>query len=329
MNSSIVFYRRLINMKTKKFITILLLATMLAILMAFSASAAEANFTDVKSSDWFYNDVKTAVEMGLVNGKTATTYAPNDNLTYAEAVKLAACMHQRYTTGGVSLSNSSTGKWYTTYVDYAKANGIVSSEFDWDASATRAGYMTIFAKALPDSALQAVNDIPDNTIPDVKSSDYYGPAVYKLYRAGIVQGVDANYNCNPGSNIKRSEVAAILTRMMDRNARKYFSTAPSEPLTIVSQPKSRTISDWGDVTFSVKVSGGNPPYTYRWFKAFAGQSDFDAFTPDFYTYEGMYTDTFTSRSNLKEYDNGSKYFCVIYDSNGDFVISDKAYLYFR
>ena len=50
-------------------------------------------------SDWFYNDVKTAVELGLVNGRSETTYAPSDNLTYAEAIKLAACMNQLYTKG--------------------------------------------------------------------------------------------------------------------------------------------------------------------------------------------------------------------------------------
>ena len=47
-------------------------------------------------------------------------------------------------------------------------------------------------------------------------------AIYKLYRAGIVQGIDAAHNCNPDSNIKRSEVAAILTRMMNDEARIEF-----------------------------------------------------------------------------------------------------------
>ena len=69
--------------------------------------AAEKNFTDVNASDWFYNDVKSAVEMGLINGKSPTTYAPNDNLTYAEAVKLAGCMHQLYNEGAITLP---TGK---------------------------------------------------------------------------------------------------------------------------------------------------------------------------------------------------------------------------
>ncbi|MCL2158274.1 MAG: S-layer homology domain-containing protein, partial [Oscillospiraceae bacterium] len=41
--------------------------------------------TDLSPTDWFYNNVKTAWEMGLVNGKTPTTYEPTANLTYAEA----------------------------------------------------------------------------------------------------------------------------------------------------------------------------------------------------------------------------------------------------
>ena len=179
-------------------------------------------FTDIKESDWFYNDVLNAYHMGLINGKTPTTYAPNDNLTYAEAVKLAACMHELYTTGKITLGNGSP-VWYQSYVDYAKANKIISKDYEWSAQATRAGYMEIFANALPDEALAAINTIPDGSIPDVSAAHPQAEAIYKLYRAGILQGVDAAHNCNPSSNIRRSEVAAILTRMMDGNARLKFS----------------------------------------------------------------------------------------------------------
>jgi hypothetical protein len=47
-------------------------------------------------------------------------------------------------------------------------------------------------------------------------------AIYKLYSAGILQGIDAAHNASPASNIKRSEVAVILTRMMDSAARIEF-----------------------------------------------------------------------------------------------------------
>jgi hypothetical protein len=39
-------------------------------------------------------------------------------------------------------------------------------------------------------------------------------AIYKLYRAGIIRGVDHAFNCNPSANIMRCEVATILVRMM-------------------------------------------------------------------------------------------------------------------
>jgi len=179
-------------------------------------------FTDVPESAWYYYDVKNAYEMGLINGKTETLFAPNDNLTYAEAVKLAACMHQLYTTGSVTLANASP-TWYQSYVDYAKANGIINKDYNWGAQATRAGYMEMFANALPDSALAPFNTVPDGSIPDVPMTHPQASAIYKLYRAGILQGVDAARKCNPGSNIRRSEVAAILTRMMDPSERVSFS----------------------------------------------------------------------------------------------------------
>jgi len=180
-------------------------------------------FVDVSQNAWYYSDVKTAWEQGLVDGTSATTFAPNDNLTYAEAVKLAACMHQLYTTGKVTLENRENGPWYQTYVDYAKANGIISGDFDWNAPATRAEYMAILAKALPDEAYEVINTIADGAIPDVPMTHPQAAAIYRLYRAGIVQGLDGAHNCNPGAYITRAEVAAILTRMMNPDARIMFS----------------------------------------------------------------------------------------------------------
>ncbi|MCL2814553.1 MAG: S-layer homology domain-containing protein [Oscillospiraceae bacterium] len=181
-------------------------------------------FEDVREGDWYYDDVKTAWQSGLINGKSDKLFAPGDNLTYAEAVKLAACMHQLYTTGTVTLTPGAGGDWHSTYVSYAKANNIIAKDYAWNMPATRAGYMEIFAGALPDDALAAVNTVPDGSIPDVPTSHAQASAIYKLYRAGIVQGVDTvTRECNPDSNIRRSEVAAILTRMMNPGKRVEFA----------------------------------------------------------------------------------------------------------
>ena len=206
-------------MKTTKRLLSLFLVLALALGIAPMALAAMP-FVDVAPDAWYRSDVENAHEMSLINGKTETTFAPNDNLTYAEAVKLAACMHQRYTTGGVTLQNGSP--WYQTYVDYCKNNGIISRDYAWEMPATRAGYMEIFANALPADALAQINDVADDSIPDVSMLHPQASAIYKLYRAGILQGNDDLHNCNPSASIKRSEVAAILTRMMDADERITF-----------------------------------------------------------------------------------------------------------
>ena len=166
----------------------------------------------------------TAWKDGLVNGRTATTYVPDGNITVAEAIKLAATMHQKYTTGSVTLGNGSP-EWYSTYVAYAVANGIIQDgEYtDLNAIATRAQFASIFAAALPDDALKAINTIEDGKIPDVKLSDSYGAAVYKLYQAGVLTGNDEAGTFAPMTSIKRSEVAAIVNRMMHAESRKTLA----------------------------------------------------------------------------------------------------------
>lgn len=201
------------------------LSIIICLIMALSVGAVayadEVNFTDVNPGSWYYNDVMNAVELGIINGKTTTKFAPDDNLTYAEAIKIAACMYQVYKEGEVLLV--SDGKpWYQTYVDYAKEHGIISKDYNYNEKATRAGYMEIFANALPDEALEEINYVPHGSIPDVPVYEEYCDEIYKLYRAGILQGVDSSRRCEPSANIKRCEVAAIITRMMDKSKRLKF-----------------------------------------------------------------------------------------------------------
>ena len=184
-------------------------------------------FTDIRSSDWFYEDVVTAFRIGLINGKTDTLFAPDDPLTYAEAVKLAACMRQLH--DGVSFTpRKDAGVWYEPYVNYCRALGILTADYPWNQAATRAGYMEIFAAALPDGALAPVNEIPDGAVPDLGGlSAGTAAAIYKLYRAGVVQGSGDDHACAPYSSIRRCEVTAILARMMDPEKRIRFTmTAP-------------------------------------------------------------------------------------------------------
>lgn len=176
-------------------------------------------FTDVSKSNWFYDNVKVAYELGLMVGKGKKAFDPASGVTIAETITIAARIHSIYNTGKEDFAKSTP--WYKVYVDYASVNGIITSATnDYTKPATRAQFATILANALPDKALEGVNQVAADAIPDVKLSDSCGAAVYKLYRAGIMVGNDENGTFAPNSDIKRSEVSAIVTRMADRALRK-------------------------------------------------------------------------------------------------------------
>jgi hypothetical protein len=167
--------------------------------------------------------VEAAYKNGLINGKTATTYSPDSNMTYAEAIKLAACMHQLYHDGVVTLTNGEP-YWYTDYLTYALMNNIISELYDdYDAKATREEFVHIFYGALPAAEYGEINVVADGSIPDVPMSGNHAAEIYAFYRAGILTGSDSAGTFSPLSNIRRSEVAAILTRMFDASARKTIT----------------------------------------------------------------------------------------------------------
>ncbi|MBQ9940494.1 MAG: S-layer homology domain-containing protein [Clostridia bacterium] len=177
-------------------------------------------FTDVKTTDWFYNDVKNAYNNNLINGKTPTLYRPDDNITYAEAIKIASCMHQLYYEKKVSLTNG-TANWYDNYVKYALDNHIITGDIaeKADTTITRGDFVSIFYSALPEYEYPVINHVSDNAIPDVPMANESSHQIYAFYRAGILTGSDGGY-FNPQSYILRSEVAAILTRMSNKSARR-------------------------------------------------------------------------------------------------------------
>ena len=202
---------------------------------------AAGQFGDVPAAQWYTDEVQLAYEYGLVNGTTPTTFSPGQDLTIAEAIKFAACMNEIYSTGALTLDN---GKplWYQPYVDYALSHGIITPYPDYSAYAARSDMAVIFSNALPDDALLPLNSIDDNAIADVPSSHAYSAAVYQLYRAGILEGVDGSHAYHPNSTITRAEVATIVARMADSSARVAFEMSPTGTTPDIPQTTNLSIA---------------------------------------------------------------------------------------
>lgn len=169
-------------------------------------------FKDVVPENWFYRNVATAYQKGLVKGKSESYFEPNAHMTYAEAITLAARLHVLLSGENITFATGGN-PWYQPYVDYAKANGIPCS-FDYNADINRRDFVKIFYSACPESRLAPVKTVADGAIPDVAMNSDSADKIYAFYRAGILSGSDEKGSFLPASKIRRSEVAAIVSRII-------------------------------------------------------------------------------------------------------------------
>jgi hypothetical protein len=179
------------------------------------------SFSDVPSGAWYAADVRAVAEAGIFSGKSNGVFAPNDNVTLAEAVKLAAAVHAKLTGSDYDFSGGSP--WYQPYLDYLNQTGLFPnlSGYSFTAPADRELFAKVMSGVLSamSQSERSRNTIEDGAIPDVPNAAA-NKEIYALYRAGIVAGSDAKGTYNPYTSITRSEVAAIIHRFIDAGQRK-------------------------------------------------------------------------------------------------------------
>lgn len=167
-------------------------------------------FSDVKQGDWFAANVKTAFELGLMKGKSASVFAPNETITVAEAITVATRVRDIYYDEGTSFT-AKGGAWYQPYVDYALDHKMLSNDMigSYDEPATRAQMAWLLSCAVPEEALEAVD--PNVAFSDVGDFGPYDDAIMTLARAGVLTGKGEG-RFDPEGSVLRCEAAAMLSR---------------------------------------------------------------------------------------------------------------------
>ena len=165
------------------------------------------NFTDVPTTHWAYSYVARLVGEGVVNGTTLTTFSPESEVKYGEALKMILVA-----AGYPKQEEISGANWAQNYITLAYNNGIINNKnVDQNKVITRNEVAEITAKALKLGSATKVN--AGIVAPTDSNSGY----VYALYNAGIVSGDNTSgRNMFYGGNgLKRSEVAKIVCNVSD------------------------------------------------------------------------------------------------------------------
>lgn len=177
-------------------------------------------FGDVKSADWFYNDVKYVYEKGMMAGTAADVFAPNATTTRAMIVTILYRLEgSPAVTGTNAFVDVPAGQWYTDAVNWAAANQIVkgtsATTFAPNDSITREQMAAILYryaqyKGYDVTKRADLSGYSDNG----QVSAYAKDALAWANAAKLINGV-TNTTLAPQGNATRAQVSAILHRFCD------------------------------------------------------------------------------------------------------------------
>lgn len=177
-------------------------------------------FGDVKSADWFYNDVKYVYEKGMMAGTAADVFAPNATTTRAMIVTILYRLEgSPAVTGTSAFVDVPAGQWYTDAVNWAAANQIVkgtsATTFAPNDSITREQMAAILYRYAQYKGYDVTKKADLSGYSDNgQVSAYAKDALAWANAAKLINGV-TNTTLAPQGNATRAQVSAILHRFCD------------------------------------------------------------------------------------------------------------------
>lgn len=176
-------------------------------------------FTDVRETDWFYDDVVFAYENGLFSGTTATTFSPYAPMTRAMLVTVLYRLEgEPAVTGRSGFSDVTIGSYYEAAVTWAADNGIVNgtsaTTFSPSENVTREQMAAILCryaqyKQYGTSASASLSAFSDAAA----VSNYAKVPLSWAVAEKLVNGTDGKLL--PRASATRAQVAAILHRFVE------------------------------------------------------------------------------------------------------------------
>ena len=169
-------------------------------------------FTDVKTTDYFFNAVDWAVKNNITNGLTSTTFGPDVTCTRAQTVTFLwrAAGSPAPKTANNPFTDVKASDYYYNAVLWAVENGITNgasaTTFAPDATVERGQVVTFLWRAADKLASQT-----DNHFTDLKDGAYYTDAVLWAVEKGITTGTSAT-TFAPEAGCTRGQIVTFLYR---------------------------------------------------------------------------------------------------------------------
>ena len=154
-------------------------------------------FKDVKVSSWFGQYVIDLYNDGIINGTSATTYAPNDTLTWAAALKLLLVSN-----GNLKAADATGADWSKNAIAKAAELGLVAADLDGTKAISRLEFCQVAAK---------LNKLAESKT-ESKFTDCADGYVMALVDAKVIDGMTAT-TFEPDASLTRAQIAKIIYQL--------------------------------------------------------------------------------------------------------------------
>lgn len=271
------------------------------------------NFSDVNSSDWFYNDICIAKEEGYINGYEDGTFKPDKTITREEAAKIIVSIQGKVDVNIDKINNFTDGymvsDWAKKYVEGAIEAGYIKGDdkgkINPISSVTRAESVSMISRVSPQADILP-NQAPVVTADDIsikqgakfdysmlnaKATDADGDEVKITYSGTVNASKAGKYPITVTATDSKGATASVEVIVTvkeapvgnyDPNSGAFKSAVTSQMVALVNQHRAANgvpaLNNVGRLNTSANA----------WSKYMADNGFFDHVSPGGQTANGMY-----------------------------------------
>ncbi|MCC8090153.1 MAG: S-layer homology domain-containing protein [Oscillospiraceae bacterium] len=177
----------------------------------YTAPDARSGFADVSTLGYYYDGMLWAVENGITNGTSSTTFSPNDTCTRGQIITfLWRAVGSPEPESSAEFSDVAAGDYYYKAVQWAHEQGLDSSSgsFEPESACTRATVVEYLYRLAGSPAVTAATDFTD-----VSAADGYADAVAWAVEQGVTTGTSAT-TFSPSDTCTRGQIVTFLYRAL-------------------------------------------------------------------------------------------------------------------
>lgn len=185
--------------------------------LGLAAPVLAADFSDVKTDSWYYQDVQAVVEKGLMQGVSSTVFQPDAYVTRATVLTVLWRLEGSPEAETPSFTDVPADSWYAQAAGWAQAAGIAAG---YNSSTLGAGdtitreqlalFLYRYAQYKGDTIASGVLDLyPDGD----RVSPWALDGMKHALGAGLITGTNQN-TLSPLGWATRAQLAVILERLM-------------------------------------------------------------------------------------------------------------------